>query len=103
MKDMRFTSEELTCGYFTISNLGMFGIDRFRAIVNPPQSAILACGRIIQTPVGTSEKTIALRPVMNLTLTVDHRCLDGIQGAQFLNFIKQMVENPLVCMGGEKA
>ena len=103
MKDMRFTSEELTCGYFTISNLGMFGIDRFRAIVNPPQSAILACGRIIQTPVGTSEKTIALRPVMNLTLTVDHRCLDGIQGAQFLNLIKQMVENPLVCMGGEKA
>ncbi|KPJ81574.1 MAG: hypothetical protein AMS17_19480 [Spirochaetes bacterium DG_61] len=78
----------------------MYGIDRFRAIVNPPQSAILACGRIIQTPVGTAEKTVVLRPVMNLTLTVDHRCLDGIQGAQFLNLIKQMIENPISCIEG---
>jgi len=100
MKDMHFTSEELTGGYFTVSNLGMYGIDRFRAIVNPPQSAILACGRIIQTPVGTAEKTVVLRPVMNLTLTVDHRCLDGIQGAQFLNLIKQMIENPISCIEG---
>lgn len=103
MKDMRFTSEELTGGYFTISNLGMFGIDRFRAIVNPPQSAILACGRIIQRPVGTSEKTIVLHPVMKLTLTVDHRCMDGIQGAQFLTLIKEMVENPFICIGGGRA
>jgi pyruvate dehydrogenase E2 component (dihydrolipoamide acetyltransferase) len=100
MKDMRFTSEELVGGHFTISNLGMYGIDRFRAIVNPPQSGILACGRIIHTPVGTSEKTIALRPVIKLTLTVDHRCLDGIQGAQFLNGIKQMIENPIACIEG---
>ena len=103
MKDMRFTREELTGGYFTISNLGMYGIDRFRAIVNPPQSGILACGRIIHTPVGTSEKTIALRPVIKLTLTVDHRCLDGIQGAQFLNSIKHMIENPIACIEGKHA
>jgi pyruvate dehydrogenase E2 component (dihydrolipoamide acetyltransferase) len=100
MKTMRFTREELSGGHFTVSNLGMYGIDRFRAIVNPPQSAILACGRIIRAPVGAADGTIVLRPVMNLTLTVDHRCMDGVQGAQFLSLVKQLIENPVAGLSG---
>jgi pyruvate dehydrogenase E2 component (dihydrolipoamide acetyltransferase) len=72
----------------------MYGIDRFNAIINPPQSAILAVGRIIKTPVGLSDDTIALRPLMNLTLSVDHRSRDGLQGARVLAKIKDRLEKP---------
>lgn len=91
---MRFTSEDLSGGTFTVSNLGMYEIERFNAIINPPQAAILAVGRIIKTPVGMPDDTIALRPVMSLTLTVDHRVLDGVQGARFLSAIKEKIERP---------
>jgi pyruvate dehydrogenase E2 component (dihydrolipoamide acetyltransferase) len=91
---MRFTSEDLAEGTFTISNLGMYGIDRFNAILNPPQSAILAVGRVIKTPVAMPDDTIALRPMMSLTLTVDHRSMDGIQGASFLAEVKERIEKP---------
>jgi len=91
---MRFTSEDLAEGTFTISNLGMYGIDRFNAILNPPQSAILAVGRVIKTPVAMPDDTIALRPMMSLTLTVDHRSMDGIQGASFLAAVKERIEKP---------
>jgi pyruvate dehydrogenase E2 component (dihydrolipoamide acetyltransferase) len=72
----------------------MYGVDRFTAIINPPESAILAVGRIIKTPVGMPDDTIALRPLMNLTLSVDHRSLDGIQGSRFLADVKERLENP---------
>ena len=91
---MRFSTEDLSGGTFTISNLGMYGIDRFNAIINPPQSAILAVGRIIKTPVGMPDDTIALRPMMSLTLSVDHRSMDGIQGSQLLAEIKERIEQP---------
>jgi pyruvate dehydrogenase E2 component (dihydrolipoamide acetyltransferase) len=91
---MRFVGDDLTGGTFTISNLGMYGVDRFNAILNPPQSAILAVGRIIKTPVGMPDDTIALRPIMSLTLTVDHRSMDGVQGAKFLAEIKARLEKP---------
>ncbi len=91
---MRFRAEDLSGGTFTISNLGMYGIDRFRAIINPPESAILAVGRIIKTPVGMPDDTIALRPMMNLTLSIDHRTMDGVQGARFLAEIKERLEKP---------
>ncbi|PWH20876.1 MAG: hypothetical protein DDG58_00915 [Ardenticatenia bacterium] len=91
---MRFTSEDLSGGTFTISNLGMYGIEHFEAIINPPQAAILAVGRIIKTPVGMPDDTVALRPMMGLTLTVDHRVLDGVQGARFLCAIKEKIEKP---------
>jgi pyruvate dehydrogenase E2 component (dihydrolipoamide acetyltransferase) len=81
-------------GTFTLSNLGMYGVDGFRAIVNPPQSAILAVGRIVKTPVGIPDEAIALRPMMNLTLTVDHRCMDGVQAARFLAEVKALLEQP---------
>ena len=93
-KTLRFSAEDLTGGTFTISNLGMYGVDGFRAIINPPQSAILAVGRIVKTPVGLPDDTIALRPMMSLTLTVDHRCMDGVQGARFLAEIKTLLEQP---------
>jgi pyruvate dehydrogenase E2 component (dihydrolipoamide acetyltransferase) len=93
-QEMRFSSEDLSGGTFTISNLGMYGIDHFQAIINPPQSAILAVGRIIKTPVGMPDDTIALRPMMNLTLTVDHRSMDGVQGARFVTEIKELIEKP---------
>jgi pyruvate dehydrogenase E2 component (dihydrolipoamide acetyltransferase) len=91
---MRFTTEDLSEGTFTISNLGMYAIDRFSAIVNPPESAILAVGRTVKTPVGMPDDTIALRPIMSLTLSIDHRSLDGIQGAKFLTEIKELIEKP---------
>jgi pyruvate dehydrogenase E2 component (dihydrolipoamide acetyltransferase) len=91
---MRFTAEDLSGGTFTISNLGMYGIDRFGAIINPPESAILAVGRIIKKPVGMPDDTIALRPMMSLTLSIDHRSMDGVQGAQFLAGVKERIEKP---------
>ncbi len=93
-RQMRFSAEELSGGTFTISNLGMYGVDRFNAIINPPQSAILAVGQIIKTPVGMPDDTIALRPMMSLTLSVDHRSIDGVQGARFLAEIKERLEKP---------
>ena len=104
VQQMRFSRDELSGGTFTISNLGMYGIDHFNAIINPPQSAILAVGRIIKTPLGMPDDTIALRPLMNLTLTVDHRSLDGIHGARFLALIKERLEKPdfLLDNGGSK-
>ena len=79
-------------GTFTISNLGMYGVDSFYAIINPPESAILAVGRIVKTPVGMPDGSVVLRPMMNITLSIDHRCLDGQQGAGFLTLVKQGLE-----------
>jgi pyruvate dehydrogenase E2 component (dihydrolipoamide acetyltransferase) len=93
-RQMRFSAEDLSGGTFTISNLGMYGIDQFNAIVNPPQSAILAVGRVITTPVALPDNTITTRPMMNLTLTIDHRAMDGVQGAKFLAEIKERLEKP---------
>lgn len=91
-RQMRFSTDDLSGGTFTISNLGMYGIDQFNAILNPPQSAILAVGRIINTPIALPENTVTVRPMMKLTLTVDHRVVDGIQGASFLAEIKELLE-----------
>lgn len=91
---MRFTAEDLSGSTFTLSNLGMYGIDQFNAIINPPESAILAVGRIIKTPVGMPDDTIALRPMMSLTLSIDHRSMDGLHGAKFLAEIRQRIEKP---------
>jgi pyruvate dehydrogenase E2 component (dihydrolipoamide acetyltransferase) len=93
-RQMRFGSDDLSGGTFTISNLGMYAIDQFSAIVNPPQSAILAVGRVIKTPVVLPDNTITPRPVMSLTLTVDHRVMDGVVGAKFLAEIKERLEKP---------
>jgi pyruvate dehydrogenase E2 component (dihydrolipoamide acetyltransferase) len=91
-RQMHFSTDDLSGGTFTISNLGMYGIDQFNAILNPPQSAILAVGRIINTPVALPDNTLTVRPMMSLTLTVDHRVVDGIQGARLLTEIKEGLE-----------
>ena len=91
---MRFNTNDLTGGTFTISNLGMYGIDQFNAIINPQESAILAVGRVIKSPFVLPDDTIAIRPIVNLTLTVDHRVMDGILGAKLLAAIKERLENP---------
>lgn len=84
--------EDLSGGTFTISNLGMYGVDQFTAIVNPPESAILAVGQIVHSPSRVSGEAIALRPTMSLTLSVDHRSMDGVQGARLMQTIKELVE-----------
>lgn len=93
-RQMHFSTDDLSGGTFTISNLGMYGIDQFNAIINPPQSGILAVGRVIKIPVALPDNTIAVRPVMNLTLTVDHRVMDGVLGAKLLAEIKERLEKP---------
>jgi pyruvate dehydrogenase E2 component (dihydrolipoamide acetyltransferase) len=86
--------DDLQGGSFTISNLGMFGIDAFSAIVNPPQAAILAVGRIADRVVAVN-KQIEIRPMMVLTLSADHRVIDGARGAQFMNTLTGLFEEPL--------
>lgn len=95
---MRFGQNDLNGGTFTISNLGMFGIDHFHAIINPPESAILAVGRIVKTPVGMPDDSIALCPMMNMTLSIDHRSLDGMLGAKFLALVKERLEQPYLIL-----
>lgn len=95
---MRFSPDELSGGTFTISNLGMHGIEHFNAIVNPPEGAILAIGRVISTPVGMPDDSISLRPLMSLNLTVDHRCMDGLQGAKLLSKAKELIEEPYLVL-----
>jgi pyruvate dehydrogenase E2 component (dihydrolipoamide acetyltransferase) len=97
-QQMRFDNEDLSGGTFTVSNLGMYGVDRFTAILNPPQSAILAVGRIGSRPVGLDDDRIALRPMMSMTLTVDHRSMDGVQGARFLAEVRRRLEDPLLAL-----
>jgi len=89
----RLSLEELEGGTFTLTNLGMFGVDEFGAIINPPQSAILAVGRIAERPV-VEEGLVAARPTIRLTLSVDHRVWDGAQGARFLSKLKALIEQP---------
>ncbi len=81
-------------GGFTISNLGMYGVDAFNAIVNPPQAAILAVGRIADRVVALNGQP-AVQPTMMLTLSCDHRALDGARGAQFLGALADLIEEPL--------
>ena len=84
-------------GGFTISNLGMFGVDAFSAIVNPPQAAILAVGRIADRVVALNGQP-AVQPTMVLTLSCDHRALDGARAAQFLGTLADLVEEPLALL-----
>jgi pyruvate dehydrogenase E2 component (dihydrolipoamide acetyltransferase) len=84
---------DLDGGTFTISNLGMFGIERFIAVLNPPQAAILAVGSTEERPV-VVDGEVVVRPRMELTLTCDHRAIDGATGAQFLGDVKAFLEEP---------
>jgi pyruvate dehydrogenase E2 component (dihydrolipoamide acetyltransferase) len=94
-KEGKLTLADVQHGTFTISNLGMFGIRRFRAIINPPESAILAVGSVVRKPVVINERDeVAVRPVLELTLSADHRLVDGVAAARFLSDLVQVLESP---------
>jgi pyruvate dehydrogenase E2 component (dihydrolipoamide acetyltransferase) len=82
---------------FTISNLGMFGIDDFTAIINPPDACILAVGAIKERAI-VKNGDIVVGNIMRLTLSSDHRLVDGVVGAKFLNTLKDMLESPLLML-----
>ncbi len=97
-KEGKLKPEEYTTGTFTVSNLGMFGVDRFSAIVNPPQAAILAVGNIVSKAVVSEDGRIIPGQRMSLTLSADHRVVDGADGAIFLKEIKDLLENPALLL-----
>lgn len=93
-RSRRLRPEEYTGASFSISNLGMFGIDEFTAVINPPEGAILAVGAVTPKPV-VRENEIVIRQVMRVTMSCDHRVIDGATGAKFLQTFKKILENPL--------
>jgi pyruvate dehydrogenase E2 component (dihydrolipoamide acetyltransferase) len=90
---MQLTPAEMSGSTFTISNLGMFGIESFNAIINPPEAAILAVGKINETYINF-EGDLVQRPMMNITISADHRIIDGVVAAKFLYELKSTIENP---------
>jgi len=93
-RERRLATEEYTGGTFSVSNLGMLDIDEFTAVINPPEAGILAVGRIVEKPVA-HDGQVAVRRRLRLTMSCDHRVIDGATGAQFLKTLKAMLENPL--------
>ena len=93
-RERRLKPEEYTGGTFSVSNLGMLDIDEFTAVINPPEAGILAVGRIVQVPV-VHDGEVAVRRRMRVTMSCDHRVIDGATGARFLQTLKGMLENPL--------
>jgi pyruvate dehydrogenase E2 component (dihydrolipoamide acetyltransferase) len=89
------TNEDFSGGTFTVSNLGMMGIEEFTAIINPPQAAILAIGATIKTPVVDQSDQVVVKPMMKVTMSCDHRVVDGLVGAQFLQTLINYLEEPL--------
>ncbi|MGB3435456.1 2-oxo acid dehydrogenase subunit E2, partial [Achromobacter sp.] len=91
----RLKPEEFTGGSLTVSNLGMYGISQFAAIINPPQAAILAVGAAEKRPVVDSDGQLAAATVMTVTLSADHRVVDGAVGARWLVAFRTLIENPV--------
>ncbi|HLP09202.1 MAG TPA: pyruvate dehydrogenase complex dihydrolipoamide acetyltransferase [Opitutaceae bacterium] len=97
-KQKKLKPDQYTGGTFCVSNLGMFGLDRFSAIINPPNAAILAVGGTIKKPVVGPNDTIVVGHRMSLTLSCDHRVVDGALGAQWLAALKDLVEKPALLL-----
>ena len=97
-RDRKLAPHEYQGGSFAISNLGMFGIDNFDAVINPPHGAILAVGAGVKKPVVGKDGELAVATVMSVTLSVDHRVIDGALGAQLLQSIKDSLENPMTML-----
>jgi pyruvate dehydrogenase E2 component (dihydrolipoamide acetyltransferase) len=91
-REGRLRPEDVSGGSFTISNLGMYGVDSFDAIVNAPQAAILAVGRITER-VGVLDGQPAVRPMLDLSVSFDHRVVDGSRGAEFVDTLASVLEN----------
>jgi len=97
-RDRKLAPHEYQGGSFAISNLGMFGIDNFDAIVNPPHAGILAVGAGVKKPVVDAEGNLAVATVMSVTMSVDHRVIDGAVGADLLKAIVSNLENPMAML-----
>ncbi|MFN2531268.1 MAG: pyruvate dehydrogenase complex dihydrolipoamide acetyltransferase [Pyrinomonadaceae bacterium] len=93
-RSRKLRPEEYTGASFSVSNLGMFGIDEFTAVINPPEGAILAIGAVTPRPVVRDDQ-VAIRHMMRVTMSCDHRVIDGATGARFLQTFKKILENPL--------
>jgi pyruvate dehydrogenase E2 component (dihydrolipoamide acetyltransferase) len=96
-RDGKLTREDMDGGTFTISNLGMFGVEQFVAVLNPPQVAILAVGAVKPTPI-VVDGEVDVAPIMYVTLTCDHRAIDGADGAEFLRTLVSIVEQPALAL-----
>jgi pyruvate dehydrogenase E2 component (dihydrolipoamide acetyltransferase) len=96
-RDGKLTLDDMSGGTFTISNLGMFGVGQFTAVINPPQVAILAVGAVSDEAV-VVEGEIEIAPIMHLSLTCDHRAIDGADGAQFLQTLVALIEQPALAL-----
>ncbi len=94
-RDGKLTHKEYVGGSFTVSNIGMFGVDEFKAIINPPQAAILAVGGIMDHPI-VKEGAVVPGKVMRCTLSADHRILDGTDAAKFIKTLQKFLENPSI-------
>jgi pyruvate dehydrogenase E2 component (dihydrolipoamide acetyltransferase) len=92
-REKRLRPEEYTGSTFSVSNLGMFGIEEFTGVINPPEAGILAVGGIEETPV-VEGGDVVVRPLMTVTMSCDHRVIDGATGARFLQTLKEMLEEP---------
>jgi pyruvate dehydrogenase E2 component (dihydrolipoamide acetyltransferase) len=97
-RDRKLAPHEYQGGTFAISNLGMFGIENFDAVINPPHGAILAVGAGQKKPVVGSDGELTVATVMSVTLSVDHRVIDGAMGAELLQQIVATLENPMVML-----
>ena len=95
----KLSADELQGGTFTITNLGIYNIDAFTPIINPPQCAILGIGRIVKKPAVVGEK-IKARDMVTLSLTFDHRIVDGAPAARFLDLVRQLIETPVLWLAG---
>ena len=93
-RDKKLKPDEMEGSTFTVSNLGMFGIDEFTSIINQPNSAILSVGSINQKPI-VKDNEIVIGNLMKLTLACDHRTVDGVTGAKFFQTLKEIIENPV--------
>jgi len=94
-RQRKLSRKELTGGTFTVTNLGMYGVDVFIPIINPPEAAILGAGKVTEKPVVVNGE-VKTKPAMQLSLSFDHRIVDGAPAAQFLQRVKQLLENPEV-------
>jgi pyruvate dehydrogenase E2 component (dihydrolipoamide acetyltransferase) len=97
-KDGKLKPEEFQGGTFTVSNLGMLGIDSFCAIINPPQAAILAVGNIVKKPVVDANDNIVVGLRQSFTLSCDHRVVDGAVGAAYLKELRELIEKPALLL-----
>ena len=91
----KLSGDDMGGGTFTVSNLGMLGVEQFTAVINPPEAAILAVGAAGPEPVATADGQVEVRQVLRLTLSIDHRAVDGATGARFLAQLKDVLEQPL--------